>query len=145
MSTPKLPPPEILDPFLRVVANLIVFNQQVADRLGVGMTDMQIVGHVQREGGAMTPGRLAQLTGLSTGTITGVVDRLEKAGYVRRERDPDDRRRVLLQVDEERMQREIAPLYASQAQLLADVVDRFSADERKTIAAFLDALVPDQR
>jgi DNA-binding MarR family transcriptional regulator len=145
VSTPKLPPAEILDPFLRVVADLIVFNQQVADRLGVGMTDMQVVGHIQREGGAMTPGRLAELTGLSTGTITGVIDRLEKAGYVHRERDPTDRRRVLLHVDEARMQHEVAPLYASQGALLGEVVDRFSAQERATIAAFLDALVPDRR
>jgi DNA-binding MarR family transcriptional regulator len=145
MSTPKPPPREILDPFLRVVADLIVFNQEVADRLGVGTTDMQVVGHIQREGGAMTPGRLAELTGLSTGTITGLIDRLEKAGYVRRERDPNDRRRVLLHVDEARLQQEIAPLYAAQGALLAEVVDRFSPAEQATIAAFLDALVPDRR
>lgn len=145
MSTPKLPPSEILDPFLRFIADLIVFNQQVADRLGLGMTDMQVIGHIQRDGGAMTPGRLATLTGLSTGSVTGVLDRLEQAGFVHRERDPGDRRRVLLRVDEARLQRDIAPLYASQAELLADVVDRFSPGERQTIAAFLDALVPEQR
>jgi DNA-binding MarR family transcriptional regulator len=140
VSTPKLPPPEILDPFLRLVADLVVFNHQVADRLGMSATDMQVVGHVQRADGAMTPGSLAQLTGLSTGTITGVLDRLEAAGFVHRERDPGDRRRVLLRVDEARLQRDIAPLYAAQAELLADVADRFSAGERATIAAFLDAL-----
>lgn len=145
MSTPKHPPPEILDPFLRVIADLVVFNQQVADRLGVSATDMQVVGHIQREGGAMTPGRLAALTGLSTGTITGVIDRLEGAGYVRRERDPQDRRRVLLHVDDARLERDIAPLYAAQSAHLAEVADRFSPAEQATIAAFLDALVPDRR
>lgn len=140
MSTPKLPPTEILDPFLRVVADLIVFNQHVADRLGLGMTDMQVFGHVRREGGSMTPGRLAELTGLSTGTITGVIDRLERAGFVRRERDPDDRRRVLLHIDEGRFGRDVAPLYAKQGARLAEVVDGFSAAERQTIAAFLEAL-----
>ena len=44
----------------------------------------------------MTAGRLAEVTGLTTGAITGVVDRLEKAGLVRRERDPDDRRKVFI-------------------------------------------------
>jgi DNA-binding MarR family transcriptional regulator len=144
VSTPKLPPPEILDPFLRLVADLIVFNQQVADQIGLGMTDMQFLGHVQREGGT-TPGRLSQMTGLSSGTVTGILDRLEKAGYVRRERDPDDRRRVLLHADVERLEREFGPLYAEQATHLADVVARFSASERKTIAAFLDALVSERR
>ena len=141
MSSPKLPPPEILDPFLRVVADLIVFNQQVAEKVGLGMTDMQFLGHVQRGGGALTPGALAEATGLSSGTVTGVLDRLEAAGYVRRERDPSDRRRVLLHAEEERMQREFAPLYAAQASHLAEVVERFTPQERETIAAFLEALV----
>jgi len=145
MSTPEPPPTKILDPFLRVVADLIVFNQQVADRLGLGLTDMQVVGHIQREGGAMTPGRLAELTGLSTGTVTGLIDRLESAGYVRRERDPKDRRRVLLQVDEARLQQEVAPLYAAQSARLAEVAGRFSPAEQATIAAFLDGLAPDRR
>ena len=44
----------------------------------------------------MTAGRLAEVTGLTTGAITGVVDRLEKAGFVRRERDENDRRKVFI-------------------------------------------------
>jgi DNA-binding MarR family transcriptional regulator len=46
--------------------------------------------------GRMTAGRLAELTGLTTGAITGVVDRMEKAGLVRRERDSEDRRKVFI-------------------------------------------------
>ena len=51
----------------------------------------------------MTAGRLAELTGLTTGAITGVVDRLEKAGFVRRERDDSDRRKVFIAAVPERM------------------------------------------
>jgi DNA-binding MarR family transcriptional regulator len=55
--------------------------------------------------GRMTAGRLAELTGLTTGAITGVVDRLEKAGFVRRERDESDRRKVfIVPVPEKMMQ-----------------------------------------
>ena len=46
--------------------------------------------------GRMTAGRLAELTGLTTGAITGVIDRMEKAGFVRRERDDSDRRKVFI-------------------------------------------------
>ena len=46
--------------------------------------------------GRVTAGRLAEVTGLTTGAITGVVDRLEKAGFVRRERDEIDRRKVFI-------------------------------------------------
>jgi DNA-binding MarR family transcriptional regulator len=48
--------------------------------------------------GRMTAGRLAELTGLTTGAITGVIDRMEKVGLVRRERDPDDRRKVYVAI-----------------------------------------------
>ena len=53
--------------------------------------------------GRMTAGRLAELTGLTTGAITGVVDRLEKAGFVRRERDDSDRRKVFIAPVPERL------------------------------------------
>ena len=53
--------------------------------------------------GRMTAGRLAGLTGLTSGAITGVVDRLEKAGFVRRERDDSDRRKVFIAPVPERM------------------------------------------
>jgi DNA-binding MarR family transcriptional regulator len=62
-----------------------------------------------------------------------------------RERDPKDRRRVLLQVDEARLQQEVAPLYAAQSARLAEVAGRFSPAEQATIAAFLDGLAPDRR
>jgi DNA-binding MarR family transcriptional regulator len=48
--------------------------------------------------GRVTAGRLAEVTGLTTGAITGVVDRLEKAGFVRRERDENDRRKVFIAI-----------------------------------------------
>lgn len=55
------------------------------------------------ESGVSTPGRLAELTGLSTGAITGVLDRLERAGFVAREADPGDRRRTLVRLTPDRM------------------------------------------
>ncbi len=133
------PPPEVLDPFLRIVASLIIGNQRIAERLGLGMTDMQFLTHLRREG-AITPGRLAELTGLSSGTVTGVLDRLEAAGFARRERDATDRRRVLVHLDEERLDHDVAPLYATRAQELAAVYGRFDEREQATIVRFLEAL-----
>ena len=73
------------------------FDQAVADALGLNRTDMRCLDFVQMEG-PVTAGRLAELTGLTTGAITTVLDRLEKAGYARRVRDPHDRRRVLVEM-----------------------------------------------
>jgi DNA-binding MarR family transcriptional regulator len=73
--------------------------------------------------------------------VTGVLDRLENAGFVRRERDPSDRRKVIVTLDEEHMWREMGPLYAGQAENLAAVAGRYDADQLEVIADFLNALV----
>jgi DNA-binding MarR family transcriptional regulator len=72
-----------------------MFAKTVADRAGISSADMDCIDFVNLEG-RMTAGKLAELTGLTTGAITGVVDRLEKAGFVRRERDESDRRKVFI-------------------------------------------------
>jgi DNA-binding MarR family transcriptional regulator len=79
-----------------------MFAKTVADRAGISSADMDCIDFVNLEG-RMTAGKLAELTGLTTGAITGVVDRLEKAGFVRRERDEMDRRKVFIVPVEERM------------------------------------------
>ncbi|MGA7811218.1 MarR family winged helix-turn-helix transcriptional regulator [Bradyrhizobium sp.] len=79
-----------------------MFAKIVADRAGISSADMDCIDFVNVEG-RMTAGRLAELTGLTTGAITGVVDRLEKAGLVRRERDESDRRKVFIVPIAERM------------------------------------------
>jgi DNA-binding MarR family transcriptional regulator len=72
------------------------FDQAVADSIGVNRTDMRCMDVIEREG-PVTAGRLAEATGLTTGAITTVLDRLERAGIARRVRDPSDRRRVLVE------------------------------------------------
>jgi DNA-binding MarR family transcriptional regulator len=83
----------------------IIFHQTLADFLGLNITDHKCLGFLLEEG-PQTAGKLAELTSLTTGAVTGVIDRLEKAGYVKRERDPHDRRRVI-----------IAPVYGSEAKM----------------------------
>jgi DNA-binding MarR family transcriptional regulator len=73
------------------------FDNLAARRLGINLTDLDCVSIVERRGG-LTAGELAAAAGLTSGAITGVIDRLERAGYVRRARDPDDRRKVSVSV-----------------------------------------------
>ncbi|MDT9699389.1 MarR family winged helix-turn-helix transcriptional regulator [Streptomyces sp. P17] len=80
----------------RYMASYALFNQAVADRIGLHPTDLQCLNLLTLEGGPVTTGRVAELTGLTTGSATRLVDRLERAGYVVRERDAEDRRRVLV-------------------------------------------------
>jgi DNA-binding MarR family transcriptional regulator len=73
------------------------FDNLAAGRLGVNETDLHCLNIIQNSGG-LTAGELAEAAGLTTGAVTGVIDRLEKAGFARRVPDPADRRRVKLEV-----------------------------------------------
>jgi DNA-binding MarR family transcriptional regulator len=79
----------------RSSAQGVIFGQTVANRAGISSSDFECLDFLNLEG-CVTAGRLAEVTGLTTGAITGVVDRLEKAGFVRRERDDRDRRKVFI-------------------------------------------------
>jgi len=86
-------------------------NQAAADRIGINTTDLNCLNIVALTG-AMTAGELAKATGLTTASITGVLDRLEEGGFVRRERDASDRRRVIVQLNLGRGLRDVAPVFA---------------------------------
>jgi DNA-binding MarR family transcriptional regulator len=141
---PRKPPPErvaAVEMAVRnLIANAILFNHQVAQRVGLGASDAQFM-HLLQLHGPLTPGRLAELSGLTTGTVTGVLDRLEAAGFVRRERDGSDRRKVIVKLNEERLWSAMAPLYAGQAESLAEVAGTYDAEQLEVIADFLDRLV----
>jgi DNA-binding MarR family transcriptional regulator len=73
------------------------FFRAAAGRVGMTVTDLQVI-DILDSTGPMTAGQLADLTGLTTGAITGMLNRLEEAEIVRRERDPDDGRRVIVRL-----------------------------------------------
>lgn len=76
-------------------AHTVMFHTAVAERLRLGLTDHKAFDFILRHG-PVTAGQLAEITGLTTGAVTGVIDRLEKTGYVERVRDDADRRKVLV-------------------------------------------------
>nr|WP_241756340.1 MarR family transcriptional regulator [Actinomadura sp. RB99] len=83
----------------------VLLHHATASKAGMNVTDAQCVNALTLDG-PQTPGRLAELMGITTGgAITAVIDRLEKAGYVKRTRDPDDRRRVIVELVPENVAR----------------------------------------
>lgn len=95
-----LPPPatpidRIVLEIRRFLAGGILFNSRVAEQVGLGMTDMQMM-HMLQLHGPSTPSKLGEWTRLSSGGVTVALDRLEKAGYIRREPNPADRRSLLV-------------------------------------------------
>src|SRR2546427_4910306 len=81
----------------------VLFHHAVAERLGLGPTDHKCL-DLLRERGTMTGSELSAITDLTSGAITGVVARLERAGYLRREPDPHDGRQQILSPALERVQ-----------------------------------------
>ncbi len=132
MSTTHLDPG---DSWRRLVARALVFHEAVAERLGVNATDLKCLELAVGED-EITPTRLAELTGLTSGAITGVLDRLERRGIVRRAADPDDRRRVVVRVDPERA-KEITALYAPFLAATSELLANWTPDARAALTAYL--------
>ena len=93
----------------KFIAASIFFNTQAAEKAGLGLTDMQML-HMLQLYGPSTPSRLAKWTGLSSGGVTVALDRLEKAGYLRREPNHEDRRSLLITLIPVRL-RKVAAMY----------------------------------
>jgi DNA-binding Lrp family transcriptional regulator len=112
-----------------------LIGQAAADRIGINATDLNCL-NILSFAGQMTAGELAKATGLTTASITGVADRLEEAGYVRRERDPADRRRVVIQLVFEQALTNVAPVFLPLIQDWQGVVDHYTDDELRLIVDF---------
>ena len=111
-----------------------IFSQAVADYAGISSSDLECLDFLNLEGRA-TAGRLAEVTGLTTGAITGVVDRLEKAGFVRRERDDADRRKVFIALIPEKIAR-IGTLYEHMQRAMLKNWESYSDDELRLLLRF---------
>jgi DNA-binding MarR family transcriptional regulator len=121
-------------------AQMVLSHQRGAETLGLNPTDLLCLEMIGA-GADVTAGRLAEALQLTTGAITGVLDRLERAGFVRRERDPEDRRRVLVRLSPER-QRELGQLLDPLAAALDEVAQSLSENELGAALDFVSRLHP---
>lgn len=123
----------------RVSGNLDrAFDNRAAEALGVNLTDLHALNIVENRGG-LTAGALAAEAGLTTGAVTGIVDRLERAGYARRVPEPADRRRVKIEVTDHFYARADEVWHPLAAEWHAELARRFTADQLDVISEFLDA------
>ena len=113
----------------------IMFHQAIADRLGMNITDHKCAGIMMRSG-PISAGELARHTGLTTGAITGVIDRLERAGFARRTADANDRRKVMIEPNLKGIKRKIIPLFDSMGRSAAQLFERYTAEELTLILDF---------
>jgi DNA-binding MarR family transcriptional regulator len=118
----------------RSSAQGVIFGQTVANVAGISGSDLECLDFLNLEG-RVTAGRLAEVTGLTTGAITGVVDRLVKAGLVRRERDESDRRKVFIALVPENVAK-IGKFYEHMQRAMHAVFGSYSDAELKLLLRF---------
>ena len=112
----------------------VLYSQAVAERLGINSTDLECLDFIVLRG-PLSAGELAVATGLTTGAITGVIDRLERAGFVRRDRHGSDRRKVLVRALPA-VERNITPLFKPMERGAMSVLSKYT---EKELAFLLEA------
>jgi DNA-binding MarR family transcriptional regulator len=116
---------------------VVFFHEAVAARMGMSAAEWKCLGILEQHG-KMPAGKLAELSGFTTGAITGIVDRLERAGYARRERNPRDRRSVVVAPGDLRaIQGEVKPIFISLMRAMENISRRFRAEQRAVVDEWL--------
>ncbi len=119
---------------------VVLFHEAVGRRLGLSATERKLLDVLARLGPS-TAGQLAAHTGLTSGAITGIVDRLVRAGYARREPNPADRRSVIVsRVPSTRLDRIRPEVFEPLGQAIAELSARYSGAELATISSYLTGL-----
>jgi DNA-binding MarR family transcriptional regulator len=116
-------------------AQAVLVSELVASRVGLNCTDLECL-DLLHLAGPTTAGQVSAHSGLTTGATTAVIDRLERAGFVRRRRDPDDRRVVLVEVLDNCLP-EVAPLYRSLQEDLVKVNGRYTNRDLAVVARYM--------
>ena len=112
------------------------FDASVARAHDVSLAEMKAIDHIQAEG-ELTPGQLGERLSLSSGAVTGVIDRLERGGWVERLPNPGDRRSVVVRMSEQSMEAG-ARIYLPYSEALARAAAGMSAAARRALVDFLN-------
>lgn len=113
----------------------ILMHEAIARKAGLSGTDHKYLGFLMQHG-AMTAGELARLTGLTTGAVTGVIDRLEKKKLAKREYDSDDRRKVVIVPNTQNALKLLGPVFEELQSRTARLMATFSEKEIKVIEKY---------
>ncbi|MEW2352865.1 MarR family transcriptional regulator [Spirillospora sp. NPDC029432] len=128
------------DRFGRELSSAVVFfHEAVGRHLGLTPADHRALTLIGLHG-PMTAGELSHLTGLTPGAVTGLVDRLERAGHVSRTSDPRDRRRALVTATHE-VPEDVAAVFAELGRRMAAVVSKYGEREQAAIADYVQNMI----
>lgn len=114
---------------------MILFHEAIASKLKIHTTDLKCLSIINRTEN-ITAGEIAKHTGLTTGSVTALINRLEKRGFVTRIKDPDDNRKVIIKANQSK-QKEIRNLYKSFNSAITNLYSQYSQKELLLIGKFL--------
>ncbi|WP_219461181.1 MarR family winged helix-turn-helix transcriptional regulator [Nonomuraea rhizosphaerae] len=127
---------ELLEALRKTNVLAVSMGQAAAGRIGINTTDLHCLNLLSE--GALTASELARRAGITTASVTGVIDRLEAVGYVRRERDGADRRKVVVSLVLERAAVDVAPVFTPLLKAWRASLTEYSDEELELIAGFMN-------
>jgi DNA-binding MarR family transcriptional regulator len=130
---------QVAELWAALIGQAILFNEQVAKALGIGAVDLQTFGVISRHGGPISPTEVTARTGLPASTTTRVLDRLEQAGYIVRGAVPGDRRKVAVEIVDEKAA-EVARHYLGKIQQIRALNAKRSDAEVEAVISYLSEL-----
>ncbi len=113
----------------------VLFHSAVSAKIGLGVTDYKTVDLLARFG-PLTPKAIAEYTGLTSGSVTSLIDRLERKGFVTRVRDAKDRRSVIVEPNLERMDA-VMPYLDVLGQAATELLENYTDEQLRLICDFL--------
>jgi DNA-binding MarR family transcriptional regulator len=128
--------PSVIEGLRALSSAMDRLDEVAALRYGLNRTDMRAL-EILGRGGPSQPTELARALGFTTGGVTAVLDRLERAGYVRRRPDPTDRRRLVVAVTDKTTQRD-RDVFGKLVRRTRSVVETYSDAELSLIGRFLE-------
>lgn len=133
----------IVERFREMSIETIMFHQAIADVLGLHITDHKSLDLIHRFG-SMPAGKLAELTGLTSGAVTGIIDRLEKVGYVKRTNDPKDRRKTIVESTKNRkLEKKIEAIFMPLHERIYKLLSSYSDGELAFLLNVMTELIQD--
>lgn len=128
---------DIVTSFRDLGRRVVLYQHKIAEQLDVYNHDWTTIDMLS-ETGPITAGELGRRVGLTTGSVTALVDRLERAGYVKRERHPKDRRSIMI-VPQYEDKSEVQHAYETLNQHMTELTNQYTAEQMEIIQSFLKA------
>lgn len=114
----------------------ILMHEAIARKAGLSGTDHKYLGIIMQKG-EMTAGELSTLTGLTTGAVTGLIDRLENKKLVKRKFSKEDRRKVIIEPNSKKAMKLLEPLFTELQEKSDNLINSFTSNEAKTILNYI--------